>query len=197
MNQLNVLLGCRYTPHGLLLEGVQDVYNISKLDRIHGTVSISSMVCNHFECPSALETAQRFGVIVFIAFLGKIQSITHDLLDRLGKLPDVFQTASHPVEFLQGTFLHALKLCHKWHNPVNCLMILKPFKRQIPEISRPTTGLKKYRHDDLMTENSKIGFLQQELIRNEGKQERYWAPSPFCGGGGFCVTVSALTRLPP
>lgn len=80
MNQQDVLLGCRHTPLGLLLEGVQDVYNISKLDGIHGSVSISSMVCNHFECPSARETAQRLAVVVFTAFLGEIRGITHDLL---------------------------------------------------------------------------------------------------------------------
>src|SRR5207253_8426712 len=73
----------------------------------------SGPILDNLENASGAEAFEGLGLLVLLAILGKVKSISEEVLNRAGQGTQVPLRASHPVERLQGrrfVHLHSLYL---------------------------------------------------------------------------------------
>ena len=82
---------------GLLLEGMEDVDDVTELDRVDRTVGVTVMVFHDFQHACAAEAFQRLGIRVFATRLSQIERMTDftDGVFREGK--KIVSCAANPA----------------------------------------------------------------------------------------------------
>src|ERR1035438_5470693 len=84
---------------------------------VHGSIRTPVPILNHLQDASGAEAFKRLGLLVLLAILGKVKSISKEVLHRAGQGPQVPFRASHPVQRLQGRrFVHLRSLYLHWYN---------------------------------------------------------------------------------
>jgi hypothetical protein len=96
-DQLYVLLRRPDAGFGFLLEGVEDINDSSKADRINSTVSVAPMVFHNFNNARPFAFPE-FGMRVGCAELGEPERVSHFRLNFFGKRLIVLFCRSKPVE---------------------------------------------------------------------------------------------------
>lgn len=80
---------------------MEHVDRVPVTNRVHDPERVAPEIRDYFYNSSLAEPAQRLGVAVLVAALGNVQGLTHMILDRLGKRPQILQARTDPDHRLQ------------------------------------------------------------------------------------------------
>lgn len=101
LDQLDVSPPRCDAPRGLCLESVQHVNRSAQLQRVHRPLRIAVKILDDLD--EATEFAfEALGVERMLPALGDVERVPDVVLDRLGKVAEVFASGAHPLDRRQG-----------------------------------------------------------------------------------------------